>query len=378
VAEVALATALLIGGGLLFHSFLRLRGMGADTPADRILTMRLQLRGPRYSTPQSQSAFFQQAVESIRGVPGLQFAAATTMYGAATTEIEGRKGVEIAAAWSVISPDYFRLMGIPLLRGRYFTDSDTHEAPEVAIVSQAFARRYCPDGHCLGQRVGSLFEKSGRAAIVGVVADRRIELEREPEPTLYSFYLQRGGGNIVGEYSMLLMARTAGDPVALATPIRARLAELDRTQAPTAIETLERSMARSVAPRRVNMLLLVSFSLLALLLGAAGIYGVMWHNVGQRTQEIGIRIALGADPATITAMVVGRGLQLVLTGEVVGAAAALLLNRLIANMLFQVGTADPASYMAVAVVWVSVGLAACYIPARRAVRVDPILALRNE
>jgi putative ABC transport system permease protein len=375
VAEVALAMALLIGAGLLFHSFLRLRGMGSDTPADRILTMYLQLKGARYSSPQSQSAFFQEALDGIRGVPGVQFAGATTTNGLATTGIEGQKDAEVPAAWSVVSPDYFRVMGIPLVRGRNFADSDTRGAPEVAMVSQSFARRYFPNEDCVGRRLGSLLQKNGWMTIVGVLADRRIELEREPQPTLYTFYLQQGRPG-AGEPAMTLMVRTAGEPTRLAAAVRSRLSALDPTQAPANIETLERSMARLIAPQRVNMLLLVSFALLALLLGSAGIYGVMSHAVSRRTHEIGIRMALGAGRTDITTLVVGRGLRLVVAGEAVGLAAALLLNRVIASMLFHVTATDPLTYTAVAGVWAAVGLIACYVPARRAVRVDPTVALR--
>jgi putative ABC transport system permease protein len=375
VAEVALAMALLIGAGLLFHSFLRLRGMGSDTPADRILTMNLQLKGARYSSAQSQSAFFQEALENIRSVPGIQSAGATTMYGGASTEVEGHTDVQAESEWSVVSPDYFRVMGIPLLRGRNFADSDSRGAPEVAIVSQSFARRYFPNEDCVGRRLGSLFQKNGWMTIIGVVSDRRIELDSEPAPTLYTFYLQRGKSD-VGETSMTLMARTIGEPMRLAAAVRSRLFSIDRTQVPSQIETLEQHMSRSIAPQRVNMALLVSFALLALLLGSAGIYGVLAHSVSRRTHEIGIRMALGADRIEITRLVIGRGLRLVVSGEAVGLAAALLLNRVISSMLFHVATTDPWTYGAVAVIWAAVGLIACYVPARRAVRVDPTVALR--
>ena len=378
VAEVALATALLIGAGLLFRSFLALRDMDSGTRADRILTLDLQMKGARYATPQSRAAFFHEALESVRGVPGVESAAVTLGgVGSASTGIEGHPDGEVSAAWDIVSPDYFRTMGIPFLRGRNFSNSDTGNAPEVAIVSQSFARRYFPHEDCIGRRLGSLFRQNGWMTIVGTAGDIRPDLETDPGPAIYTFYLQQGphgGSDIV----MRLLARMADDPMRLAGVVRGRLAALDPTQAPKNIETLEQLMAASIAPRRANMVVLVSFALLALLLGSAGVYGVMSHAVSRRTHEIGVRLALGADYADITAMIVGRGLLLVGVGEAAGLGAALALNRVIASMLFHVATTDALTYAAVAGLWIVVGLAACYIPARRAMRIDPTAALRCE
>ncbi len=376
VAEVALAMALLIGAGLLFRSFLALRGMDSGTRADRILTLDLQLKGARYADPQSQAAFFHDAMESVRGVPGVESVAVTSGGGSVTTQIEGHADADVTVGWTEVSPGYFRTMGIPLLRGRDFSDSDTASAPEVAIVSQSFARRYVPHEDCVGRHLGSLFRKDDQATIVGTAGDFRLDLETDPEPTIYTFYLQRGSD--AGEPTMMLLARTAGDPMRLAGAVRSRLAALDRTQAPVRIETLEQSNMQLIAPRRANMVVLVSFALLALLLGSAGVYGVMAHAVGRRTHEIGVRMALGADSADITVMILGRGLLLVGVGEAAGVVAALALNRVIASMLFHVATTDALTYAAVAGVWVMVGLAACYIPARRAIAIDPTAALRSE
>ena len=268
-------------------------------------------------------------------------------------------------------------MGIPFLRGRNFSNSDTGNAPEVAIVSQSFARRYFPHEDCIARRLGSLFRKNGWMTIIGTAGDIRPDLETDPGPAIYTFYLQQGphgGSDIV----MRLLARMADDPMRLAGVVRGRLAALDPTQAPKNIETLEQLMAASIAPRRANMVVLVSFALLALLLGSAGVYGVMSHAVSRRTHEIGVRLALGADYADITAMIVGRGLLLVGVGEAAGLGAALALNRVIASMLFHVATTDALTYAAVAGLWIVVGLAACYIPARRAMRIDPTAALRCE
>jgi len=376
VTEVALAMALLIGAGLLFRSFLALRGMDSGAPAGRILTLDLQLTGARYADPLMQAAFFHDAIEGVRRVPGVESVAVTTT-GIASFGIEGRSGAEARAAWSSVSSDYFRLMGIPLLRGRAFRDSDTGNASEVAIVSRLFALRYFPNQECVGRRLESLFRKNAWMTIVGTVGDIRPDLETDPGPAIYTFYLQQSeaGGDVV---ERTLLARTAGDPMRLAGAVRKRLAALDRMQAAEHVQTLEQSMAQSIVPRRADMVVLVSFALLALLLGSAGVYGVMAHAVGRRTHEIGVRMALGADSADIMAMILGRGLLLVGAGEACGVAAALALSRVIASMLFHVATTDVPTYLAVAGVWVMVGLAACYIPARRAVRIDPTAALRGE
>ncbi len=381
VAEVCLATALLIGAGLLFRSFLLLRGMDSGLRADRILAIDLPLKGARYAAPQNRAAFLQQASESLRGVPGVESVAITFGGdGSASTGIEGRTDAEASAAWDVVSAEYFRTMGIPFLKGRNFSDSDTGSAPEVVIVSQSFARRYFPHDDAIGHRLGSLFRKDAWMTIVGTVGDIRPDLETDPGPAIYTFYLQQGraGAASGNEVVMRLLARTADQPTRLAATLRSRLAALDRMQVPSRIQTLEQWMAESIAPRRVYMMMLFSFALLALLLGSAGIYGVMSHAVSRRTHEIGVRVALGAGRGDILTMIVGRGLLLVSAGEAAGLAAALALHRVIAGMLFHVGPADPATYAAVSVLWIVVGLAACYIPARRSLRVDPTTALRCE
>jgi putative ABC transport system permease protein len=376
VAEVALAMTLLIGAGLLFRSFLALRGMDSGMRAGRVLTLVLQLKGGRYAATPGQVAFFQDAIENVRGVPGVESVAAVTASGIASTEVEGRADAQTSASWTEVSPDYFRTMGIPLLRGRNFSNSDTAAAPEVAIVSQSFARRYFPNEDCVGKRLASFSRKNGWMTIVGTAGDIRPDPETDPTPTIYTFFLQRGSD--ASEPTMTLLARTAGDPMRLAGAVRNRLATIDRAQAPQRIETLEQSMAESIAPRRANLVVLVSFALLALLLGSAGVYGVLAHAVSRRTHEIGLRMALGADSADINRMILGRGLLLVGVGEAAGVVAALVLNRVIASMLFHVATTDGLTYAAVAGVWVMVGLAACYIPARRAMHVDPTAALRAE
>jgi putative ABC transport system permease protein len=213
--------------------------------------------------------------------------------------------------------------------------------------------------------------------IIGVVGDRRSQLDEDVQPMLYTFYLQAGRPG-AGEMSMDLLVRTAGDPMTMVAMVRGQIASADHTQTPTRIMTLERRLAQYIAPRRVNLLLLAAFSALALILGAVGIYGVVSHSVSRRTHEIGVRMALGAGKMDIVRQIVGRGLLPVVIGEAAGLGAALALNRVIASMLFHVTTTDAGTYSAVAVIWSVVGAAACYIPARRAMKLDPLGALRCE
>ena len=377
VAEVALAMMVLIGAGLLFKSFLLMRGEKMGFQADHLLTASLHLAESNYPTPRDQSRFFQRAVEEIRGVPGVQWAGAVDdlplggfSFGG-SAEIEGRaESVDVHAP--AITPDYFRVMNIPLIAGRGFMDADRDGAPEVVLVNQSFARRAFPGENCLGKRIKSWNHKGEWLSIVGVVGDVRGGAEEEVKPEMYFSYLQSGRS------FMYLVARTAGDPAGLAAAVRIRLAAVDKDQPPDDVMSMEQLQADDLAPRKAHMLLLVSFAALGLVLGAIGIYGVVSYSVSRRLHEIGVRIALGAHRGDVVSLVVGRGLLLVLLGELAGVAGALALNRVIATMVFHITTTDPLTYAGVALVWMLVGLAACYVPARRATRIDPMAALRCE
>jgi putative ABC transport system permease protein len=368
VGEVALATALMIGAGLLFTSFLRLRGQDPGMPADQILTVSVEMKGAKYATLPAQAMFFRDALREARGIPGVESATIVTSGTVSGSWPEGRP---YRAEWNAIDPAFFGMMGLRLTRGRNFADSDGPHAPSVAIVSQSFSRTFCPQGDCFGVRFP--LPGRGEAEIVGIVADRPMWSDREPEPAIYTHYIQQDA-----DFARTLMLRASGDPKRFIPLVRQRLAAVDRSQAPSHFQTLEDEMAESVAPRRVHMLLLGAFAVLATLLGAAGIYGVMAHAVARRTHEIGVRVALGAERADIRTLILGRGLLLVAIGEAIGIAGALALNRVIAGLLFHTRPTDPATYTAVAVVWIAVGLVACYVPASRAMRVEPTVALRYE
>ena len=378
VAEVALAMMVLIGAGLLFKSFLLMRGSSMGFQADHLLTASLHLAESKYPTPRDQSRFFQRALEEIRSVPGVQLAGAVDELplGAfsvgGSAEIEGRTESIDRIDAPTVTPDYFRVMSIPLIAGRGFTDADRDGAPEVVLVNQSFARRAFPGENCLGKRIKSWNRKGEWMSIVGVVGDVRLGAEEETRPQMYFCYLQSGRS------FMHLAARTPGDPASLAVAVRGRLAAIDKDQPPDDVMSMEQRQAEDLAPRKAHMLLLVTFAALGLALGAIGIYGVVSYSVSRRLHEIGVRIALGAHRGDVVSLVVGRGLLLVLAGELVGVAGALALNRVIATMVFHITTTDPLTYAGVALVWMLVGLAACYLPARRATRVDPMAALRCE
>jgi len=378
ILEVALASVLLIGAGLLFRSFLRLRGMETGFKSDRILSLTINLTTSKYPKPGDQAAFFQQVMERLKGLTGVESVGAGTNlplessdYSPTEVTIEGRP--ETVSIWyRMVSSDYFRTLGIPLLQGRYFTDSDRDGRPTVAIVNESFARRYFPDGNCLGSRVENLLQENDRTTIVGVVGDARPWLENEASPEIYLSYLQAVRSN------MELAVRTVGNPKNLVSAVRSQIASVDKDQPPYNLLTLQERRAEEFTPRRVNTLLLGAFAGLALVLGSIGIYGVISYSVSQRTHEIGIRMALGAEQEDVLSLIVKQGLWLVVAGEVLGLAAALALNKVISALVFQVSTTDTFTYVGVLLVWTAVALVACYVPARRATKVDPTVALRCE
>jgi len=276
-------------------------------------------------------------------------------------------------AFAAVSSDYFRTMDIPLRRGRFFSESDGEGAPGVAIVNESFVRRYFPDEDPLGKRVETPFQRNEFLTIVGVVGDvRQMGLDKEGDPQIYRSYLQAGTS------FMSLMVRTTGDPMKMASAVCSRIASVDRDQPPHGLMTLEQRLAKSIAPRQVNMLLLGSFACLALILAAVGIYGVVSYSVTQRTHEIGIHMALGAERRDVLKMVVGQALGLSAVGVAIGLAAAFAATRLISSMLFATTATDPVTFIIVPLILIGVAVIASYIPSRRASKIDPMIALRYE
>jgi putative ABC transport system permease protein len=379
VSETALAMVLLVGAGLLFRSFLRVLGIDPGFKPERTLCVTVDLTFSKYPTAKDQVRFFQQVIEGIKNLQGVQ-----SVGGSGMPPLEGRNGSLTGLAvegrsedirnssFAMISPDYFRTLGIPLKMGRDFSDADRDGMPGVAIVNETFARRYFPSEICLGRRVSSWVHKNDWLTIVGVVGDTRHWLEVDPGPEIYVPYLQDG------QPFMTLLIRTAGDPRLWESAVRNRIASVDKDQPPHDIGTMELLQAASRTPRRVNLLLLGAFAALGLILAAVGVYGVVSYSVSQRTHEIGVRTALGAAPGAVLKLVIGQGLGSALIGTAVGLAASIGLTRFLQSLLFGVKPIDPVSFAAAALLWTAIALLACYVPARRATKVDPIVALRYE
>lgn len=388
VFEVALAMVLLCGAGLLFRSFLRLRGIDPGFRSDRILTLNVDLTHSQYPIPLDQTRFFQQAIERIRVLPGVQAVGAGTSlplggYEMTVTglSIEGKPDADTAVYLVMVSPDYLRTLAIPLVQGRYFGDSDREGAPSVVMVNESFARRFFPGENCLGRRIQNPDRKTDWMTILGVVRDIRPRPEEAAAPEMYVSYLQGEQVHLrmteMGA-EMYLAIRTAGDPMKLAAAVRSQIGLVDKSQPPYDVKTLDERRAGSLAPRRVNMLLVVAFAALALILGSIGIYGVVSYSVGRRTHEIGVRMALGAHQGQILGMVLRNGLGLIAAGVGIGLVASAALTRLIASELWGVSATDPWTFAAVVTVLATSGFAACLLPAWRAARVDPTRALRYE
>jgi putative ABC transport system permease protein len=389
VSEIALALVLSIGAGLLIQSFLRLQNVNPGFNAKNALTMHISLAEAKYGGPHQQTAYFQQVLERLEAIPGVEAVGAVNdlpFSGSRTGSsfsIPGRTqapGERWAADFRQVSPGYFKAMRIPLLKGRTFSEADAKEAPGVVIINQAMARRFWPNEDPLGQRFElsspqerKMYGGTVLREIVGIVGDIRHErLDGQLAPEMYVPYLQ------LPRSGMSLVVRGVGDSEKLIPAIRTAVYSVDRDQPIANLAMLERRLARSVATERLNTVLLGIFAALALVLAAVGIYGVMSYSVTQRTHEIGVRMALGAQAADVLKLVVGQGMVLALIGVSVGLASALALTRVLANLLFGVTATDPLTFAGISCLLVLVALAASYIPARRASRVDPMIAIRYE
>ena len=287
------------------------------------------------------------------------------------------------ACW--ISSDFFKAIGARLLSGRFFIGGDDASAPAVVIVNQALAESYWPGQNPIGKQIGADYVGAGRNVahaprlrqIVGIVADvKQKGLDLPAEPALYTPYLQDETNHAFAGFN--LFVRTIGPPTSLAGSVRALIHSLRPDQPMGLMQTMNDALFRALAPRRLSLVLVTCFAALALLLSAIGIFGMIAYAVSQRTHEFGVRLALGAKPQTVLQLVVGEGLKIVTVGIFVGIGAAFLLTRFMRSLLYGVGPNDPLTFALVAVLFTLVALAACYIPARRASRVDPIVALRNE
>ncbi|HEX8421865.1 MAG TPA: FtsX-like permease family protein, partial [Pyrinomonadaceae bacterium] len=292
-------------------------------------------------------------------------------------EIEGRPeptvNGSVDAEYRIISPDYFRTMSIPLVKGDSFTARDTRDAPFAMIVNEAFARRFFPNEEAIGKRLNIGGSESPWRTIVGIVRDVRLQnLDTEAYPQMYAPLAQSP------RRSMTMVVRTAGDPMNLIPFVRSELTRLDKDQPLYNVRTMEQVMSESTSRRRFNMMLIAVFAFLGLVLAAVGIYGVISYSVTQRTHEIGIRMALGAEARDILKMIVRQGMGMVILGVGIGLVGAFGLTRVMSSLLFGVSPTDLVTFAGVPLILATVALLACYIPARRATRVDPMIALRFE
>ena len=381
MTEVALSLVLLVGAGLLIKSFWRLLNVDPGFKTHNLLSLELSLTSERYADQMTRSAFYQQLLERVSALPGVRSAALVNhppfsgRRGINAFKLEGRPdptGIEDTplADFRVVSPGYFEMMGIPVFRGRAFDSSDTKDAAQTAIVNLAFADRYWPNENPIGRR---LSDGDGWTTVVGVVGDiRQSGLDQEAAPHVYAPYLQtplRRTGVLI---------RTSADPLSLATPVREQVIAIDPDQPLYNLHTMEELIEVSMSGRRLNLVLLALFALTALLLAAVGIYGVVSYSVTQRTHEIGIRIALGAQASDVMKLIVTRGMTPVVFGMAAGIVGALALTRVMSTLLFGVSANDPLTFAAIAALLAVVALMACYIPARRATSLDPMIALRHE
>ena len=387
IGELAVALVLLVGAGLLVRTIVALNSQDPGFASTGVLTLQLDLPQAKYDSPEQIVAFYDQLIERLSALPGVESAGAgsslllSPLPNSAAINIEGRppRGPDvqdIPVPYDTVTPGYFSTLQIPLRRGRMLTRTDTPEAQSVVLVNESFVRRFFPNEDPLGRRItfGDATSPDTRwQTIVGVVADtRRAGFEREPWAETY-FPMQQGP-----DPRMLVFLRTTGNPAALAGAAQAAVWALDRDQAIAATRTVSDMLAQSQANRRFTTLLLGLFAALALALAAIGVYGVLAYSTAQRTQEIGIRMVLGADRAAILRLVFAGGAKIAAIGLGVGIAGALALTQVLSGLLFGVSPRDPLTFLAVPGLLLLVALTACWIPARRAVRVEPMIALRGE
>jgi putative ABC transport system permease protein len=386
LAQVALALMLLVGAGLLIRSFDRLQRVDVGFEPRNVLTTRVALPASQYSEDAPRIAFYNGLLEEVAAAPGVQSAALVSgvpLSGSAgywSFAIEGRPepapGTVVDAQPFAITPGYFQTMRIPVLQGRAFTEQDHAEALRVAIINQEMVRRYWPEGNPIGARItfGDPEDPDTEwMTVVGVVGDVRVTgLTDAPYPQIYTSYPQVALG------SMVVALRTTRDPLSMAPIVRQAVHRLDPNLPVYDVKTMEQWLDEMIAQPRVGTALLGIFAAVALLLAAVGIYGLISYTVAQRTSEIGVRLALGAEPRDVLKLVVRQGMKPVLAGIGVGVVAAWIGTRLIRSLLFGVSATDPLTFAGVVLFLAAVALLASYLPARRATRVDPMIALRAE
>ena len=389
-AEMALTLVLLIGAGLLLKSFWRVQQVSPGFSSDNVLTMQVSLPDSEYDNSNRKIGFYRQVFERLKAQPGVESAGMINELPMSGVEINGAFGIAGRpldqagyASFRVIGPDYFRAMKIPLIKGRFFTEQDNEAAEPVALISQLVAETTFKGEDPIGKRVLSTNDASSRAdfehseywpRIVGVVGDvKHFGLEAASTATLYVCYMQRP--RRIGD--MTIVVRGKGDATDLAAVTRREMKAVGKNL-PMTFAGMDQVVSRSTANRRYNLILLGTFAGLALLLAAIGIYGVISYAVSQSTRELGIRVALGAQASDVLKLVIGQGILLAGAGVGIGIAGALALTRLMTTLLYEVRATDPWIFAGVSLLLILVALLACYVPARRATKVDPLVALRYE
>ena len=384
MGQVAISFILLIGAGLMIRSFMRLQQVDPGFKGENVLTANVPLNFSKYSRDQDAINFFNQVEQRLKGTPGVVGVAeysGAPLAGRGLAQpsnapftIENRpvdpQGAQPTVNVEYSSPEAFRLLGVPLISGRFFTDQDNASAPQVVIVSQSFAKHYFPNEDPVGKRIAGSDKKW--ATIIGVVGDiKQFSLDRDDVDTAYVANAQSPMGNT-------LLIRTAGDPWNYVPQIRKAVYAVDSEQPITDVGTLDELRNESLTATRLTSILLALFAALALAIAATGLSGVTALLVSQRTREIGIRLALGAQRSEVLRMVVQQSMRVIVLGLAAGVVGALLASRLLSTLLFRTASTDPITYIAVAAILLLVALAASYVPARRVTRVDPLIALRSE
>jgi putative ABC transport system permease protein len=384
ISQVALSLVLLVGAGLMMKSLMRLQSVNPGFDAENVLTMRVILPTNKYKEDPQVVGFFKQAIERIEALPGVKSAGAvsflpfTGLAAATSFKIEGKPepaaGQKPGGEVRVADKNYFRTMGIPVKSGRTFNDQEETEARHVVVINETLAQQYFPGEDPIGKRITiNLGENPGPSEIIGIVGDvKHMSLDSETRPMAYWPHPE------LAYEGMTIVVRTTNDPLQMAAAVQREIQAIDPNQPVSDVRTMEQWLSESVARARFNALLLGLFSVVALVLASVGIFGVISYTVTQRTHEIGIRMALGASARDILKMVVGQGMLLAAVGIGAGLVASFLLTRAMTSLLFNVSTTDPVTFIFISLLLAAVAFLACYIPARRATRVDPMRALRYE